>query len=576
MNPAVTPMRNELEDWLPMPVDVAGIVHDYLGNPFVTLWEVREGGTLRLPLVRRTGEVFADNFFVSWGDGMSNHIQYNDDYAPGDATHLYSAAGQYRVHITGTIRGFCFGGSVPRYRDIGVPVQDCCELLQVSQWGCLQLLNGRRAFGGCSKLTVTARDAPGLKDAKDLSEMFSGCVSLREEDFRSWDTSDVTSMHGMFIGCKQFDGNVSTWETSNVTDMSRMFEGCFRFNGDLSHWKTGCVTDMNRMFSECVSFNVDLSRWATGYVETIEKMFFKCVSFRGGGLQSWDTSRVKDMKSVFTGCVVFNGDLRTWFTGSVVAMDRMFNGCCSFRGGDLRNWRTHRVTSMKEMFMRCRSFEGDLSNWNTGACENMERMFQGCCSFNGDLRRWDTSKIVYACYMFLDCVSFKGDLSAWDIGNLSCLDRRKGRDFESIIDDMCGGLIPQAFRPSRRGNLLRSGKRWRPSDYEEERNSSQKFNQWMLRKPGSPTPYEEERRQNIARNQEMLRSIMGPVGPTKYTRGQESAGTASETPGETALVILRSPAGNTERALGGAWGTPAAFVQSLARCGMSLNPAAVN
>ena len=30
MNPLVTPMRNELEDWLPMPVDVAGIVHDYL------------------------------------------------------------------------------------------------------------------------------------------------------------------------------------------------------------------------------------------------------------------------------------------------------------------------------------------------------------------------------------------------------------------------------------------------------------------------------------------------------------------------------------------------------------------
>ena len=63
---------------------------------------------------------------------------------------------------------------------------------------------------------------------------------------------------------------------------------------------------------------------------------------------------------------------------------------------------------------------------------------------------------------------------------------------------------------------------------------------------------------------------MGPdVGPTKYTRGQdsESAGTVSETPGETALVILRSTGGNAERALGGAWGTPAEFVQSLARCG---------
>ena len=107
-------------------------------------------------------------------------------------------------------------------------------------------------------------------------------------------------------------------------------------------------------------------------------------------------------------------------------------------------------------------------------------------------------------------------------------------------------------------------------------------NQWMPRKPGSPTPYEdimEKRRQNIARNQEMLQSMMGPdVGLTKYTRGQdsESAGTVSETPGETALVILRSTGGNAERALGGAWGTPAEFVQSLARCGMSLNPAAVN
>ena len=62
-------------------------------------------------------------------------------------------------------------------------------------------------------------------------------------------------------------------------------------------------------------------------------------------------------------------------------------------------------------------------------------------------------------------------------------------------------------------------------------------NQWMPRKPGSPTPYEdimEKRRQNIARNQEMLQSMMGPdVGLTKHTRGQdsESAGTVSETPG---------------------------------------------
>ena len=103
-------------------------------------------------------------------------------------------------------------------------------------------------------------------------------------------------------------------------------------------------------------------------------------------------------------------------------------------------------------------------------------------------------------------------------------------------------------------------------------------NQWMPRKPGSPTPYEEEGRQNIARNEEMLRKLFEDNSPLRSplpSPTRQKVG-KSETPGETALVILRSTGGNAERALGGAWGTPAAFVQSLARCGMSLNPAAVN
>ena len=196
-------------------------------------------------------------------------------------------------------------------------------------------------------------------------------------------------------------------------------------------------------------------------------------------------------------------------------------------------------------------------------------------------------------------------------------------------------MIPQDFRPSkRRWNRLLNGEPWRPSDYniEEKRMHNIARNQEMLRKhcpllyEGNPSPatkvnfeplrksdkihlqvsrpspgfYEEERMHNIATNKEMLRnklfegnspllsplpspkrqkagkSIMGPGGPTEYTRGQEPAGPAFETPGGTAFAILRSPGGNAERPLGCVWGTPAAFVQLLACCGMSLNPAAVN
>jgi len=128
---------------------------------------------------------------------------------------------------------------------------------------------------------------------------------------------------------------------------------------------------------------------------------------------------------------------------------------------------------------------------------------------------------------------------------------------------------------------------------------SDKIHQVLQVSRPSPGSYEEERMHKIATNKEMLRklfegnspllsplpspkrqkagkSIMGPGGPTEYTRGQEPAGPEFETPGGTAFAILRSPGGNAERPLGCVWGTPAAFVQSLACCGMSLNPAAVN
>ena len=451
MNPSVTPMRHEVEGWLPVPLDVAGIVYDYLGNPFVTLWEVPKGLTLRLPLVRHTGEGCMVDFLVSWGDGMTSHIRtFRDEHA----THTYSAAGQYRVHVTGTIRCFGFGGSC---RHTAVPVQDCSELravrqwnncgflhewsfelLEVSQWGCVRLLNGgSKSFKGCYKLTVTARDAPVLKDAKDLSEMFAGCVSLRKEDFSGWDTSGVTNMRGMFDGCDQFNGNVSKWSTRNVMDMSGMFRGCRSFNGDLSHWKTGCVTDMNDMFMNCVSFNGDLSHW--------------------------DTCCVTDMNGMFRNCLSFNGDLSRWATGNVVSIQEMFMCCTSFQGGDLRSWDTRRVTNMRSAFNGCTVFNGDLRTWITGRVLYMDRMFEGCRSFNGDLGRWDTSKVIYAMEMFLGCASFRGDLSSWDIGSLYPYDSEE-EDFGIIIDRICGGLgsvIPQDFRPSRRVNRLRSGKRWR-------------------------------------------------------------------------------------------------------------------
>ena len=69
------------------------------------------------------------------------------------------------------------------------------------------------------------------------------------DDISRWDTSNVTTMYGMFWVAHAFNRDLSRWDTSNVTDMYGMFCYAYAFNGDLSRWNTSNVTRMNSMFN---------------------------------------------------------------------------------------------------------------------------------------------------------------------------------------------------------------------------------------------------------------------------------------------------------------------------------------
>ena len=69
------------------------------------------------------------------------------------------------------------------------------------------------------------------------------------------DTSNVTSMYGMFWSCSNLTSlDLSNFDTSNVTDMSQMFTGCLGLTSlDLSNWDMSNVTDISYMFWSCAS-----------------------------------------------------------------------------------------------------------------------------------------------------------------------------------------------------------------------------------------------------------------------------------------------------------------------------------
>ena len=74
----------------------------------------------------------------------------------------------------------------------------------------------------------------------------------------SWNTSEITSIHRLFLSKAGFNEDISRWDVSNVTDMQSTFRGATSFNGDLSRWDVSNVTDMRYMFNGATSFNHQL------------------------------------------------------------------------------------------------------------------------------------------------------------------------------------------------------------------------------------------------------------------------------------------------------------------------------
>ena len=91
-----------------------------------------------------------------------------------------------------------------------------------------------------------------------------------------WDTSGVTNMSGLFLGCNNFNDDISGWDVSNVIDMSRMFWFALAFNKDIGRWNVSNVTNMSEMFWVAQAFNHDIGRWNVSNVTDMNEMFLGC------------------------------------------------------------------------------------------------------------------------------------------------------------------------------------------------------------------------------------------------------------------------------------------------------------
>ncbi len=162
-------------------------------------------------------------------------------------------------------------------------------------------------FGSCTKLeTITLGTNFKTSTVKSMAYMFNSCESLKSIDLSKFDTTNIENMTHLFSGChtlKELD--LSSFNTSNVTNMYRMFNWCKSLQKITfgNNFNTSKVTNMESMFESCSSLSsVNVSSFNTSKVTNMNGMFESCSKLTSLNLSSFDMSKVTNTGNMLSGC----------------------------------------------------------------------------------------------------------------------------------------------------------------------------------------------------------------------------------------------------------------------------------
>ena len=181
--------------------------------------------------------------------------------------------------------------------------------------------------------------------------------------------------------CEDENVNLGTINTSKITDMSVIFNDSNRsdFSG-IETWDTSHVKDMSYMFYHAHSFNQPIGDWNISNVESMHSMFVGVKLFNQP-IGKWDVSNVKTMSFMFQDAESFNQDISKWNVSKVTDMSYMFSGAKSFNQ-PIGKWDVSNVKNMECMFEWAKSFNQPIGNWDVSKVEDMESMFESAQAFN--------------------------------------------------------------------------------------------------------------------------------------------------------------------------------------------------
>ena len=263
-------------------------------------------------------------------------------------------------------------------------------------------------FYGSSAITINGLENFDTSKVTDMSYMFYGSSAITINGLENFDTSKVTDMSYMFSNSAATTLDVSAFDTSNVINMSSMFGYSKATILDVSNFDTSNVTNMSQMFYFSNATTLDVSTFDTSNVTDMSSMFSNSKATTLD-VSAFDTSNVTNMSSIFYYSAVTTLDVSTFNTSNVTNMSYMF-GYSKATTLDVSNFDTSNVTDMSGMFYFSKATTLDVSSFDTSNVTNMWRMFENSINLKTIYasNKFNTDKVTTDVEMFSECTNLVG------------------------------------------------------------------------------------------------------------------------------------------------------------------------
>lgn len=247
---------------------------------FITVWRTTAAAeSITIPT---TGSGFSCT--IDWGDG-SPVVPIGAPF-----THVYAAAGDHTVTITGTFPRIYLNNGGDKNKVIKIlnwgavgrtgmngAFRGCINLIEISATDNQNLPSGdwSFAFENCKMPTINLTGHPG--GITTLANLFASCTSLVSATVPGLCSATTTGITGVFSACAALTTiiGLNTWVTTNVTSMSLVFNGCVLLpTADVAGWNTAKVTNFGQMFRNIPAMATpNLAGWSSVAATDLSRMF---------------------------------------------------------------------------------------------------------------------------------------------------------------------------------------------------------------------------------------------------------------------------------------------------------------